>query len=150
MPISPKRGSAGTRDPIMIREIDSILAGVEAQVRDLLKAEAVEGRIQFHVYGKDGVMGALEPEHRIRGHELGIVIEAVGPTQAAADSVCSLTRSTLLHFGYPGRISTAGNLALPFSPSDARMGEVFEFSIYHLMPLARPAGFPARVVTVRG
>ncbi len=141
---------AGTRDPIMIRGIDGILAGVESQVRDILKAESVGGRIHFHVYGRDGVMGALEPEHRIRSHELGIVIEAVGPTQEDADAVCSLTRSTLLHFGYPGRISTAGNLALPFSPSDARMGEVFEFSIYHLMPLARPADFPARIVMVRG
>ena len=141
---------AGTRDPIMIRGIDGILAGVESQVRDILKAESVRGRIHFHVYGRDGVMGALEPEHRIRSHELGIVIEAVGPTQEDADAVCSLTRSTLLHFGYPGRISTAGNLALPFSPSDARMGEVFEFSIYHLMPLARPADFPARIVMVRG
>ena len=141
---------AGTRDPVMIREIDGILAGVEAQVRDILKAERVEGRIHFHVYGRDGVMGALEPVKTVRGHELGIVIEAVGPTQAAADSVCSLTRSTLLHYGYPGRISTAGNLALPFSPSDARMGEVFEFSVYHLMPLARPDDFPTRIVTVRG
>ena len=141
---------AGTRDPIMIREIDAILAGVESQVKELLKAESIGGRIHFHVYGKDGVMGALEPERRIRGHELGIVIEAVGPTQEAADAVCSLTRSTLLHYGYPGRISTAGNLALPFSPSDARMGEVFEFSLYHLMPLARPEDFPARVVMVRG
>jgi len=141
---------AGTRDPIMIREIDGILAGVEAQVHDILKAERVDGRIHFHVYGRDGVMGALEPVKTVRGHELGIVIEAVGPTQAAADSVCSLTRSTLLHYGYPGRISTAGNLALPFSPSDAKMGEVFEFSVYHLMPLARPDDFPARVVTVRG
>lgn len=141
---------AGTRDPIMIRNIDSILAGAETQVRDILKAESIGGRIQFHVYGKDGVMGPLEPERHIRSHELGIVIEAVGATQEDADAVCSLTRSTLLHYGYPGRISTAGNLALPFSPSDARMGEVFEFSIYHLMPLARPADFPARVVTVRG
>ncbi len=141
---------AGTRDPIMIREIDSILAGVEAQVRDLLKAEDVEGRIQFHVYGKDGVMGALEPVRHTCSHELGIVIEAVGPTQEAADAVCSVTRSTLLHYGYPGRISTAGNLALPFSPSDAKMGEVFEFSLYHLMPLARPDDFPVRVVTVHG
>ena len=67
---------AGTRDPIMIREIDGILAGVESQVKDILKAETVEGRIFFHVYGKDGVMGALEPEkqgprprarHRHRG-----------------------------------------------------------------------------------
>jgi hypothetical protein len=141
---------AGTRDPIMIREIDGILAGVESQVKDILKAEKVEGRIFFHVYGKDGVMGALEPEKKVRGHELGIVIEAVGPTQAAADSVCGLTRSTLLHYGYPGRISTAGNLALPFSPSDAKMGEVFEFSVYHLMPVARPDAFPARTVVFRG
>jgi hypothetical protein len=141
---------AGTRDPIMIRSIDGILAGVETQVRQILKAEAGGARIHFHVYGRDGVMGALEPERRIRSHELGIVIEAVAATQEAADAVCSLTRSTLLHYGYPGRISTAGNLALPFSPSDARMGEVFEFSVYHLMPVARPADFPARVVTVRG
>jgi len=141
---------AGTRDPIMIREIDGILAGVETQVRQILEAEAGGARIHFHVYGRDGVMGALEPERRIRSHELGIVIEAVASTQEAADAVCSLTRSTLLHYGYPGRISTAGNLALPFSPSDARMGEVFEFSVYHLMPVARPADFPARVVTVRG
>ncbi len=141
---------AGTRDPIMIREIDGILAGVEAQVRDILEAEKVRGRVHFHVYGRDGVMGALEPEKTVRSHELGIVVEAVGPTQAAADSVCSLTRSTLLHYGYPGRISTAGNLALPFSPSDARMGEVFEFSLYHLMPMARPDGFPLREVAFRG
>ncbi len=141
---------AGTRDPMMIKAIDANLAGVEAQVRDILKDEAASGRIQFHVYGRDGVMGPLEPERRIRGHELGIVIEAVGATQEKADAICSLARSTLLHYGFPGRISTAGNLALPFSPSDARMGEVFEFSVYHLMPLAEPDGFPARMVAVRG
>ena len=141
---------AGTRDPIMIREIDGILAGVKSQVKEILKAESVSGKIFFHVYGKDGVMGALEPEKCVRGHELGIVIEAVGPTQDDADAVCSLTRSTLLHYGYPGRISTAGNLALPFSPSDAKMGEVFEFSLYHLMPVVRPEDFPTRIVTVRG
>ena len=34
-----------------------------------------------------------------------------------------------------GRISTAGNLAFPFSPSDIDMGEVFEFSVFHLMEI---------------
>src|SRR5512136_2400587 len=76
---------AGTRDPIMIREISSILQGVESQVRHILKSESVGGRIHFHVYGKDGVMGPLEPERTIRSHELGIVIEAVGATQENAD-----------------------------------------------------------------
>ncbi len=139
---------AGTRDPIMIKSIDAILEAVTGQVRDILKAEKIDGRIQFHVYGKDGVMGPLEPETKIRSHELGIVIEAVGSTPEAADSLCSITRSTLLHYGYPGRISTAGNLAFPFSPSDVRMGETFEFSVYHLMPLTGRTPFPVKVVTI--
>jgi hypothetical protein len=31
------------------------------------------------------------------------------------------------------RKSTAGNLAFPFSPSDVKMGAVYEFSLYHLV-----------------
>ena len=53
--------------------------------------------------------------------------------QEDADTLCSLMRSTLLHLGYPDRISTAGNLAFPFSPSDISMGPVYEFSVHHLM-----------------
>jgi hypothetical protein len=93
-------------------------------------------------------MGALEPETEIRGHELGLVIEAVAPTERESESLCSLTRSTLLHYGYPGRISTAGNLAFPFSPSDVKMGEVFEFSLYHLMPVKDQGIFKIRTVRV--
>jgi len=36
----------------------------------------------------------------------------------AAHDVLAFVRSTLLHYGYSGRISTAGNLAFPCSPSD--------------------------------
>ncbi len=106
--------------------------------------------MHFHVYGKDGVMGPTEPVRQTRSHELGIVIEAVAPTQEEADTLISVTRSTLLHYGYPGRISTAGNLAFPFSPSDIRAGEVYEFSVYHLMEMDDPADFPLEVVEVKG
>ena len=128
------------------RGIDAILDDVTAQVEDILKREKIGGRIHFHVYGKNGVMGALEPVKKTRSHELGIVIEAVAPTHEDADSLCSLTRSTLLHYGYPGRISTAGNLAFPFSPSDIRMGDVYEFSVYHLMQVDDQAMFPLKIV----
>ena len=100
--------------------------------------------VHFHVYGKNGVMGPREPLRQVRAHELGIVIEAVAPTQDEADALLSLTRSTLLHYGYPGRISTAGNLAFPFSPSDVAVGEVYEFSLYHLMEIDAPDAFPMR------
>jgi hypothetical protein len=83
-------------------------------------------------------MGTLEPEKEHVSHELGIVIEIIAPDQEQSDSLCSYIRSFLLHYGYAGRISTAGNLALLYSPSDISCGEVFEFSIYHLMAVDDP------------
>ena len=106
-------------------------------------------QLYFHVYGRDGVMGPAEPVRRTASHELGILIEVVAPTQAEADALVSLTRSTLLHYGYPGRISTAGNLAFPFSPSDLPAGEVYEFSVYHLMEQESPEAYPLEIQVFR-
>lgn len=135
---------AGIRDPILIRRIDSVLETIKA------RAEQISGndcKIYFHVYGRDGVMGMMEIMRGRTSHELGLVIETVAPTREQADASCSFIRSTLLHYGYPDRISTAGNLAFPFSPSDVSCGEVFEFSIYHLMEVADPVAlFPMEVV----
>lgn len=63
---------------------------------------------------------------------LGIIMDVVGKTQQIADTVCALVRSRMLHCDYPGRKSTAGNLAFPFSPSDIHVGAVYEFSVFHL------------------
>ena len=125
----------GIRDPILISSIDSVLADIKEHVREEL---GNDGIIIFHTYGKNGVMGALEPDKEHVSHELGIVIEIIAPDQEQSDSLCSSIRSFLLHYGYPGRISTAGNLALLYSPSDISCGEVFEFTIYHLMAVDDP------------
>lgn len=135
---------AGVRDPIMISKIDSILQAVEERARDIMKIKPEDGRIFFHVYGKNGVMGELEPVKKTSSHELGIVIEAIGRSQEEADALLAVTRSALLHYGYEGRIATAGNLAFPFSPSDLAMGKVFEFSVYHLMQVDDPAFFETK------
>ena len=126
---------AGIRDPIMIAGLDETLSAVRARATMILEREHIDGRVDIRVYGRDGVMGEWEPQRDTPAHEVGIVIDVVAETQEAANSICSLTRSTLLHYGYPGRISTAGNLAFPFSPSDLPAGPVFEFSLYHLMEL---------------
>ena len=63
---------------------------------------------------------------------LGIIMDIVGKTQQIADTVCALVRSRMLHCDYPGRKSSAGNLAFPFSPSDIHVGPVYEFSLFHL------------------
>ena len=88
--------------------------------------------------------GAIIPETPAGSDELLIIIEAVADTQEQANTICGFARSTLLHHGYEGRVATAGNLAFPFSPSDAEMGKVFEFNIYHLMKMDDPVSlFPA-------
>uniref|UniRef100_UPI00234E240B DUF4387 family protein n=1 Tax=Escherichia coli TaxID=562 RepID=UPI00234E240B len=61
-----------------------------------LTPELIARLYHFHLYGKNGVMGDHEPM-QTAGHELGIVLDVVAPTQEIANSVCSLVRSTMLH-----------------------------------------------------
>ena len=138
---------AGTRDPVMIRNIDSITRGVKERVADNFKENNWNYQLLFNIYGRDGVMGNLEPMTNMASHELGIVIEAVADTQSAADTICAFARSTMLHYGYEGRRATAGNLAFPYSPSDFHAGEVYVFSIYHLLEVEDPnAIFPIEFI----
>ena len=141
---------AGTRDPVMISRIDEIIKGVRDRVEDNFKESGMEYYLDFKVYGRNGVMGTLEPEGGASGHELGIIIEAVAKTQDIANTICSFARSTMLHYGYEGRVSTAGNLAFPYSPSDFKAGEVYTFSMYHLIEVEDPNElFPVRIEEVR-
>lgn len=135
---------AGVRDPIMISQIDDVIAKVKERVADNFQ-ELKDYELHVHCYGKDGVMGLLEP-HPEPAHELGLVIEALASTQEIADTICSFARSTMLHYGYPGRKATAGNLAFPYSPSDVSAGAVYKFSVYHLLEVDDPKSlFPITV-----
>ena len=130
---------AGVRDPGMIAAIDECLDHVRKAVRDFGDADA---RVDFIVYGRDGVLGGREPSDAI-AHELGIVIESVADTQEAASAACSLARSSLLHYHYSGRKSTSGNLAFPFAPSDFQGGPVYRFALYHTIGTDDPCAlFP--------
>ncbi|MCL2608871.1 MAG: DUF1446 domain-containing protein [Treponema sp.] len=135
---------AGTRDPLMMEKIDEVIAGVRERVADNFKESGFRYDLNFIVYGRDGVMGSLEPlRAKPLAHEFGIVIEAVSDSQQMADTICAMARSTMLHYGYPGRKATAGNLAFPYSPSDFHAGEVYQFSVYHLLRVEDPAAlFP--------
>lgn len=124
---------AGIRDPILIDKIEEVEELVkESVVSQYPEISRDKYRIKFYNYGKNGVMGGLEP-HNKAGHELGVLFEVIAETQEAASVLCSSVRSTFMHYGYEGRKSTAGNLAFPFAPSDVEFGAVYEFSVYHLM-----------------
>lgn len=138
----------GIRDPGAIRNLEVLFEAVRARVRVTFGPpdESPGYRIDFRVYGRDAVMGALDPERSSTGHEVGVLVEVIAATQAAASAICALARSTLLHHDFPGRLTVGGNLALPFSPHDAAWGAAYEFSLYHLMEVDDPlAPFPIEV-----
>ncbi|KNY13253.1 3-methylaspartate ammonia-lyase [Shinella sp. SUS2] len=138
---------AGVRDPIFIAQIDDICSAVRARTAEnFTEIGPKDYRLIFRIYGRDAVLGAIEPVRDAVPHEVGIVIEAVAHTALQAKSICSFARSSILHLGYPGRLSTAGNLAFPYSPSDFDAGEVFEFSVYHLMRIDDPTLFFPTVI----
>ncbi len=138
---------AGTRDPILISQLDAYLENVRNRVKEVYGTEGY--RLLFHVYGRDGVMGGLETAKEIRSHELGFVIEVVADDPEASSAILALSRSAALHSTYPGRKAIAGNLAFPFSPSDLGAGEAFEFSVHHLVEVDDPLElFPVEMIAI--
>jgi hypothetical protein len=125
---------AGTCDPLVIENLDAIECAVREKVRDMTADFADAGHLQlrFLRYGLDALSAPVASGRHLPS-EVGLVIEAVAPSRELADSAVSLARSTALHQGFSGRKTTAGNFAFPFSPSDVRAGDVYEFAVYHLM-----------------
>lgn len=143
---------AGVRDPIFISRIREIEEAAQRQTEEYYSEIPRDSyRIHFMNYGIDAVMGELEPEKEDLPHEVGVLFEVLAKDQATADTVCGTLRSSLLHYGYPGRKATAGNLAFPFAPSDVSFGPVYEFSVYHLMEVRDATEmFPLEDVTMEG
>ena len=126
----------GTRDPILISQIDSYLQTVKDDVQSRAAGFGVSPEkyhLVFHVYGKDGVMGAAEPVKHIASHELGIVVEVVAPDEEDAKAVLGIARIVIPKVDFPGRLCKSGNMAFPFSPSDIAVGPTYRFSIFHVV-----------------
>ena len=140
---------AGIRDPLLISILDQVEEEVVKSVDAYYGGLPGDVQINFYHYGKDAVMGPLEPTPQA-GHEIGLMFEVIAPSQETANAICASVRSTYLHYGYPGRKSTAGNLAFPFAPSDISFGPVYEFSVYHLMRVDDPCRhFPVTLKEVK-
>ena len=139
---------AGLRDPSAIRHLDELEKGVRAAVAEAANfVKENEYSLRFLRYGLDAVTCGNEALPDTMPREVGLVIEAIAPTQEQADALLGLARSKALHQGFPERKATAGNLAFPFSPSDFQGGAVYEFALYHLTDL--PLNFEPQIMVIK-
>lgn len=112
-------GSQFIRKPYSVKLEGS--RNVGKRLVSILPLTTVDGVDEdLRIYGRNGVEDC---ESTPPIEELGLVVVAKGDDPNAVKDALSFIRSTLLHFGYKGRVSTAGNLAFPFSPSDFNLDE---------------------------
>jgi hypothetical protein len=68
-----------------------------------------------------------------------------------ARTAAGVFKQNLLHYGYPGRKSTAGNLAFAFTPSEVDAHAAYRFVLYHVMQdVSAPALFALNAIDVDG
>jgi hypothetical protein len=132
----------GIRDPVIVRQLDSWLEGVETTIRR--RIDQVHGgdvaahvHLTFRRYGIDGVMGSLEPTP-VRGHEVGIVIEVTAPSQDIADSIGKAAAHVAAHYAVPEYSGLITALAFPYSPAELSRGPVYRFTLNHLLEPESP------------
>lgn len=144
---------AGVRDPAAIEEIDDLVETAEAAMSRTAAERGLSDDdylAAFHVYGRDGTMGGLEPDPT-PCHELGVFVDVVAPTPAFADDLLEEATYHVFVSDFPGRKTTAGNVAFPTSPSHAPTGPAYEFSVWHTLAVADPIDpFDVVVEPVRG
>jgi rRNA processing protein Gar1 len=140
----------GIRDPFLIARLDEFIAGCTEQTLSL--ADRSDVTLNWIVYGRDGVMGEMEPKRDQVGHEVGILAQVLGPTQEAAHDVAALLEARMIGFTYSGAKTRTANIAFPFSPLVNDTGAVYRFGVLHVAELHDPTEltslFPIEYVTV--
>jgi len=131
---------AGVRDPFFINQLDYILDKVKQETDKYFSFLPKDSyKINFKIYGVNAILRNAELISHAKPHEICILIDVIGKTQSIANSICSFISSQLSHIGFPGRKSTAGNIAYPFSPTRyIPIGEVYIFNIWHRLEIEDP------------
>ncbi len=139
----------GSADPRFIEQCKTLLPKVADLVQSLVcEEQAMDYTLRFRVYGVDGVRMVV-PENEPKPGEIFIMGECIAPTRERASEVVRTCKQFLLHFGYPGRLSTAGNIAFPFTPPEVSLGPAYRFNVYHLLQVDdADALFPVEIETV--
>jgi hypothetical protein len=127
------------RDPFIIRQIDDWLArlrqAVKRRVGDVYgdQLNPDDWRLDIRVYGKNGTMGALEPEKESAAHELCLVLELTATSQETANALAQATRHQALHLPIPEWSGLITAMACPYNPAHLERGAVYRFTVNHVV-----------------
>jgi hypothetical protein len=141
----------GIRDPFILRRLDQWLSEIKAYiygaVERVLLLRPADWTLTVHVYGRNAVMGALEPNPSEMPHEVGIVVETTAATQELATKAAQLSRQPFLHHGVPEWTSGTTSFACLHNPAHIDRGAVYRFNLNHVaVPRTKTEMFRTEIV----
>ena len=141
------------RDPEFIRNIDWVTNFTKQRIiNEFTPKGLTEGKdyfVHFRVFGKNAAMGSLEPQQTTPAYELGVTMEVVAKTQELAHEISYFGKYGMVWCNYPGRTTVSGNVAYSYSPSILDVGEAYQLSVHHILPVEKDQSlFPIKIVEV--
>lgn len=88
-------GIVGIRDPNTVKHIDNIIESTRSQVEERFLGKKYQ--LFYKIYGKNGVLGNMEPVKEIKSHELCIVVEGIAETEQTAEELTLLGTRQVFH-----------------------------------------------------
>jgi Acyclic terpene utilisation family protein AtuA len=135
----------GIRDPYIIRALDTLLpkarAFFDARIADLFPGQLTskDYDISYRIYGRDAVMGPLEPKRNSTpAYEVGVLITITAPTQELANKIATFVSHVSAHLPVPEYHGIISSLAYPFSPPELPRGAAYRFSVNHVVAPDNP------------
>ncbi|HZU17428.1 MAG TPA: acyclic terpene utilization AtuA family protein [Candidatus Dormibacteraeota bacterium] len=128
----------GIRDPITLSFLDEAIEWARGKVTERLGAPGERHCYQlfFHVFGRNGVMGYLEPS-AVTGHEVAVVVEVLAESAGLANEICALGSRSLFYARLPVVKGTAGNASF-WSDEVLAARPGYIWTLNHLVPVEDP------------
>lgn len=123
-------GLVGVRDPYSVAHVDQMIDWAKAQVRERFGETGYE--LHYTVYGRDGVMGAMEPYRDRPAHEVAVLVQGVAPTAHMAEEVCLIGTRQMFYARLPEVKGTAGSVAFPLDEV-VRASAAYRWTVNHTM-----------------
>ena len=135
---------AGVREPYILRQLDPWLDAMrerfKARVQEIFGGRIGPDGYDIHVrgYGRDGVMGRLEPLADQMGHEVGLLFTVTAADKPTVESIAKTFAHFALHYPIPEWGGLISGLAFPMAPAHVVRGEVFRFNLNHIVTPGDP------------
>ncbi len=136
-------GMVGIRDPYTIANVDRVIGWARDKVRERFGDAGYE--LHYIVYGRDGVMGELEPLRDKPAHELCIFVQGIAPTAEMAEEVCMIGTRQMFYARLPQVKGSAGSVAFALDEV-LRASPAYRWTVNHTLRCDDPLElFPVHV-----